>query len=258
MSEADDIDELIEEADELINDDYTDDRADDTDDRADDDLPDTNDAPQVEVIEDDESYIQSQRLKDIFAARQAVRQQRLKMKIHSIDSNTPTERRNAKRVYRAAIENYLSEIRPVFLDDEQGRNVWFNLDFGTLKIALPTQTKTYGRGRTKRVYEKVKPNGETTNLSVNKPPEPKEIDLNGLNYLFELPEPISVEFEWFGTSKGLNSGTTKHTEVITHHIGFDRLDSVMNEANDRLRKRGLDLDLGEDNATAEFDYSDIV
>ena len=214
---ADDIDDLLNEADELLEDDDRaaaddaagDDRADDRadDDRADDDLPDTNDAPQVEVIEDDESYIQSQRLKDIFAARQAVRQQRLKMKIHSIDSNTPTERRNAKRVYRAAIENYLSEIRPVFLDDEQGRNVWFNLDFGTLKIALPTQTKTYGRGRTKRVYEKVKPNGETTNLSVNKPPEPKEIDLNGLNYLFELPEPISVEFEWFGTSKGLNCWT---------------------------------------------------
>jgi len=257
MSEADDIDELIEEADELINDDHTDDdRADD--DRADDDLPDTNDAPQVEVIEDDESYIQSQRLRDIFSARQAVRKQRLKTKIHTIDARKQVEARDAKRVYRAAVENYLSEIRPIFLADEQGRDIWFGLDFGTLKINLPVQTKSHGRGRTRRVYETVR-DGETTELPVDNIPEPKEIELNGLNFLFELPEPITVRFEWIATtSGGWSGGTDKYEDTITYDIGFDRLDALVNEANDRLRQRGLDLDLGEDNATAEFDYSDIV
>jgi len=238
MSEADDIDELIDEADELLDDDddTTDDRADD---RAD-------DAPQVEVIEDDESYIQSQRLRDIFSARQAVRKQRLKTKIHTIGAQKQVEVRDAKRVYRAAVENYLSEIRPIFLADEQGRDIWFGLDFGTLKINLPVQTKTVGRERTRRVYETVR-DGETTHLPVDNIPEPKEIDLNGLNFLFELPEPITVRFEWIATTSGGWSGdTNKYEDTITYDIGFDKLDALVNEANDRLRQRGLDLDLGEE------------
>jgi hypothetical protein len=240
MSKANDIDELLDEADELLEDD--DDRHNDArraDDRADDGQH------QVEVIENDESYIQSQRLRDIFDARQAVREQRLKMKIHSIESEQTTDRRNAKRVYRAAIENYLSELRPLFMEDEQGKNVWFNMDFGTLEINLPVQTKTVRRGQTKRVHETVK-DGEKTELPVNNIPEPKEIELNGLNYLFDLPEPITANFSWVATTNGMGGGTSRYHATITHDIGFDKLDAVMNEANDRLRKRGLDLELGEE------------
>jgi len=257
MSEADDIGDLLDETGDLLDGDELGDD-DNTDDNTDDDLPDTDEPPQVEVIEDDESYIQSQRLRDIFDARQAVRKQRLKMKTHAIDARRQKEVRNAKRVYRAAVENYLSELRPLFMEDEQGQNVWFGLDFGTLKINLPVQTKSYGRGRTKRVYETVR-GGETTELPVENIPEPKEIDLTGLNYLFNIPEPVAVQFEWIATTNGgMGGGTNRYNATIRYDIGFDRLDALVNEANDRLRQRGLDLDLGEDNTVAEADYSDIV
>jgi len=255
MSSTDDIDDLLDEADELL-DDEPEDNDDRADDDRDDDLPDA-DAPTVEVIEDDESYIQSQRLRDIFDARQDVRKQRLKMKIHSIDARKQREVRNAKRVYRAAVENYLSELRPVFMQTERGRKAWFALDFGTLDIHLPTTNKQVGRG-TKQVHETTDAEGNPTTLPVDDRPEPEQFDLNGLNYLFDLSEPISVEFEWVATSNGIRGGTSRYTETVRYDIGFDRLDQLMNEANNWLQKLGLDLDLGEDNTTAEFDYSDIV
>ena len=223
MIKSDEISDLIEEADELIDgNDRDHDRADNH----------TDDAPQIEVIEDDESYIQSQRLRDIFDARQAVRKQRLQMKIHSIDNESAVATRKAKRVYRAAVENYLSEIRQIFLEDEQGKEVWFNLDFGTLKIPLPIQHKNSGRGVGRRVHQTFR-NGKTKNLPVDDP----------LNYLFELPSPMAAEFEWIATTGGMGGGTSKYHETIRHEIGFDRLDTLVNEANDQLRKRGLDLSL---------------
>ena len=233
---------------------------DELDDDADgDDGDDANDITAPEVIEDPDSFIQSQRLKDIFNARRDVRKQRLKMKTHAIDTDKAAQVTAAKRGYRAAVETYLQELRPVFMGDKQGRDVWFGLDFGTLKVELPVQRETVGLNRERLVYRETKPNGETKKHKVCGRPEPKEIDLRGLNYLFELPEPIAVEFEWTNTSSGKWASST-HSKSITkrHDIGFDRLDQIVNEANHRLQERGFDLELGEDNAVAEADYSDIV
>lgn len=201
-------------------------------------------APQV--IEDADSYIQSQRLKDIFNARREVRKQRLKMKTMAIDADSRYDVTAAKRGYRAAVENYLQEVRPVFFKDEQGKRVWFDLDFGTLKIELPVQRESYGLGREYLVHKERKPNGEVKKHKVSARPEPKIIELRGLNYLFELPEPIAVEFEWTVISSGSWASST-HSKSMTkrHDIGFDRLDEIVNEANHRLEERGLDLALGE-------------
>jgi hypothetical protein len=230
--------------------------ADELDDDAGDDADDIT-AP--EVIEDPDSFVQSQRLKDIFGARRDVRKQRLKMKTLAIDADTQADVRAAKRGYRAAVEGYLQELRPVFMDDKQGQDVWFGLDFGTLKIELPVQRETVGLNREQLIYRETKPNGKTKKHKVGTQPEPKEIDLHGMNYLFELPEPIAVEFEWTNISSGSWASST-HSKSITkrHDIGFDRLDQIVNEANHRLQERGFDLELGEDNAVAEADYSDIV
>jgi hypothetical protein len=181
------------------------------------------------------------------------------MKTHAIDTDEPAQVRAAKRAYRAAVEGYLQELRPVFISDKQGRDVWFGLDFGTLKIEPPVQYETVGLDREQLTYRETTPNGQTKGHELHSRPEPKEIDLRGLNYLFELPEPIAVEFEQTTETSGKWVGSV-HSESITkrHDIGFDRLDRVVDEANHRLEQRGFDLELGEDNAVAEADYSDIV
>jgi len=224
-------------------------------------LPDdTDDSPNVEVIEDPDSYIQSRRLRDIFDARKQVRKQRLRAKTHYIDNNdSPRGIRGAKRAYRAAVENYLAELRPLFLSDEQGKQVWFNLDFGTLQIEMPTERETVGREQSRVVYKEVKADGSIRKHPMSNQPDPKIINLQGLNYLFELPEPIVAEFEFISTSSGRwGGGTNRHHVTTQHDIGFDRLDAVVNEANHRLQQRGLDLDLSEDDSVAESDYSDIL
>jgi hypothetical protein len=229
------------------------------DELADDADDDADDITAPEVIEDPDSFIQSRRLKDIFNARRDVRKQRLKMKTHAIDTDKPAQVRAAKRAYRAAVEGYLQELRPVFISDKQGQDVWFGLDFGTLKIEPPVQYETAGLDREQLVYRETTPDGQTKRHELDSRPEPKEIDLRGLNYLFELPEPIAVEFEQTTETSGKWVGSV-HSESITkrHDIGFDRLDRVVDEANHRLEQRGFDLELGEDNAVAEADYSDIV
>lgn len=200
----------------------------------------------AEVIEDPDSYIQSQRLKDIFNARRDVRKRRLKMKTVAIDAEKPADLTTAKRGYRAAVENYLQEIRPLFMRDEQGKQVWFGLDFGTLEIPLPIEKESYGRSRGIRYVHTHIENGEKKKTKVPHPPEPKRIELQGLNYLFDLPEPITVTFDIGATSTG-HYGLTTGTDNITkqHDIGFDRLDQIVNEANHRLEQRGLDLELND-------------
>jgi hypothetical protein len=195
----------------------------------------------IEVVDDPDSYIQTRRLKDIFEARKRVRDQRLKAKDHQMTyPNRAEEQKRSKRFYRAAIENYLAELRPLLLSDELGEHYWYKLDFGSLVIEPSTyEAPVADRG----TYEKVDiPNGNgTTTYIVDQDPDAKVIDLTGLCCLFNLSEPITVNWEITVRARSRQKRTVVNkTEEV--HIGFKKLDTIVNKANSYLQERGIELD----------------
>ena len=203
--------------------------------------PDSEEIEEIEHVEDSEEFIQSRRLRDIFETRKEVREQRLIAKKHSLSNGHDSEQVGAK-LYRIAVENYLTELRPLFLTDELGKRYWFEADFGTVVVEPPVYEKPR-RGKTDLYLEQ----SETSKpLKVRNNIQPKEIKLTGLNCLFELSQPLQVEFgvRAGGVGKfGIGSkGGTAQTAVSEALIPFDKLDLILNAANEYLSKRGIELD----------------
>lgn len=201
---------------------------------------DTNEI-EVEPVHDPEGYVQERRLKDVFDAREKVRERRLAAKQHQLEKRG-SGNAEAVRMYRAAVENYLSELKPLFLEQERGKHIWFNKKLGTITVELPVQARSAGRNGSK---------GYTYNgHKIRSKPEPKQIELVGIGCLFHLSEPLNVEFE-VTKRVGLDS---RHKETIVHAsaISFDHLDHIMNVANGYLSERGLELDPEEDTDPASI------
>lgn len=195
---------------------------------------------EVEPVHDPEGYVQERRLKDVFDARKKVRERRLAAKQYQLEHEDLDSNIEAVRMYRAAVENYLSELKPLIFEEERGKRIWFNKKIGTLTIELPVQVK-HGRNSQKYIYNGIK---------LSSKPEPKEIELVGIGCLFQYPEPLNVEFE---VTKKVGLDTTyKETIVHTDAIPFDHLDRIMNIANEYLSERGLELDPEEDTDPASI------
>lgn len=203
---------------------------------------DEEDGIEIEVVDDPESYIQTRRLKDIFEARKKVRDQRLRAKEHQMAySNKAEEQKRAKRYYRAAIENYLTELRPLFLSDELGKHYWHKLDLGSLVIEPPIYRGTVGDSGTFWKVD-VASKGDTKTYTVEEKPDNKKIDLTGLRCLFDLPEPMSANWEIVVHSRRFGESMDIINRSKEVHIGFQKLDTIVNEANSYLRDRGIELD----------------
>lgn len=197
---------------------------------------------EVEPVYDPEGYVQERRLKDVFDAREKVRERRLAAKQYQLENRDSTANIEAVRMYRAAVENYLSELKPLFFEEERGKHIWFNKEITTLTVQLPVEARSAGRGGSK---------GYTYNGSkIKSKPEPKQIELTGIGCLFQLSEPLNVEFE-VTKRVGLDR-TYRETVVHTFAIPFDHLDHIMNIANEYLSERGLELDPEEDTDPASI------
>lgn len=188
-----------------------------------------SDEIEVEPVHDPEGYLQERRLKDIYDARETVRERRIKAKELQLES----QRRNgdsldAVRLYRTAVENYLTELKTLFLEDDRGKQYWYEADVGEIIIPPPDN-----------------PNYRTK-------PEPKSIDLTGLNCLFSLPEPIVAEWEAC-VSVGLSGGRTE-TETMERiaTVSFHHLDLIVQSANQFLAEKGFELDPHEDTEPASI------
>jgi len=193
---------------------------------------------EIEVVDDPESYIQTRRLQDIFEARKDVRDQRLKTKQYQVNNSENQQAVDrARRLYRASVENYLTELRPLFLSDELGKQYWYNLDLGSQLVEPNYYTGSHGRRGTRRKIDK----GEKT-YTLREEPSPKEIDLKGLNIVFQLPDPMQFSWDLTVNSKRLGQKRDAITVTNTFTLGFGKLDQIVNEANNYLRERGIELD----------------
>jgi len=132
-------------------------------------------------------------------------------------------------MYRTAVENYLTELKPLFLDDMTGKEYWYNLDLGEITIPLSENYNHIYGGNHKR------------------------IDLTGLQCIFAIPEPIVVEFDIIVESKG-NWGDGVRSKTIQEkgNIPFDKLDTIVQSANQYLSERGFELDPEEETNPAQI------
>lgn len=211
----------------------------------------------VEVPDDPESITQQRRLNDIFEARRQVRQQRLRTKEYRIEGNS-TDQFKATQLYRAAVENYLSEIRSLLLSDELGKQYWYQVDFGEIVLEPPFSVEEIGRNRGQdRIYRETR-NGNTKTYRVTEQVEPAKYDLQGLRCPFALPNPVAHTFTFQAKRYGVGGGGVQKSHTAETALPFDTLDDIVNTANEYLSERGLDLELSEIDTTAEADYSDIL
>jgi hypothetical protein len=180
---------------------------------------------EVEPVYDPEGYVQERRLKDIFDAKEKVRERRIKAKEYQFANEGDGKALNGVRMYRTAVENYLTELKSLFLEDMNGRGYWYNLDMGEIVIPPPENDKY--------VIE----------------PEPEKIDLTGLQSIFDVPEPIVVEFDVIR-----RVGTNKVQETVKQrgNIPFSKLDVAVQSANQYLSDRGFELDPEDDTDPASI------
>jgi len=196
----------------------------------------------VEPVHDPEGYIQERRLKEIFDARKEVRERRMEAKQYHLENENTPRSLDAVRMYRSAVENYLSELKPLFMEEDKGKEYWYNVNVGVVEMELPVKETLAGRGG-KTIY---KYNGS----KIARKPDSKEIELVGIGCLFTLPEPLTVEFD---VTKKFGLDRTKLTSVAhTGAIPFAQLDRIVNLANQYLSDRGMELDPEDDTDPARI------
>ena len=193
---------------------------------------------EIEEIDDPEELIQTRRIRDIFEARKQVRNERKRakeLKLLDPESRSVTY---PEQLYRQAVESYLSELRPLFLDSDLGKTYWFDFDFGQINVDPPIYHKeAHNSGPW------VDKDGES--YIVDLIPQSKTIELDGLCYLFRISDPVEITWNLTGRTPKTEFGTGGNKAQIQEssyvHISFDRLDAVLNAANTYLAERGIEL-----------------
>ena len=168
----------------------------------------------TETVEDPEGFVQTKRLKSIFKAKKQVRERRLLAKSQS---------KNSSIAYKVALENYLIELKPIFLNNDGGEYVWENKPFGVVELEPDTEKE----------FRYISPN---------------RIELSGLNSLFSCDEYITLEYE-VRSNKATGSMKTKEEHK---QIPFSILDEMLNSANQFLADQGIEVETSESKPPAEI------
>ena len=153
------------------------------------------------------------------------------------------ERRNItypEQLYRQAVESYLSEIRPLFLDSDLGKTYWFEFDFGQINVNPPIYNHKKGYNTSGPWVDK---DGES--YIVDRIPQSKTVELDGLSYLFRIGDPVEITWNLTGrtptTEVGTGGSRAQIEKTSQIYLDFDRLDAVLNAANAYLAERGIEL-----------------
>lgn len=199
----------------------------------------------VEKIEDPEEYVATRRLKDIFDAREGVREDRRRAKGLMYEENSEMVGRS---VYRTGVETYISEVQPLLRRTDEGTRLWSETPFGS--ITFEPETRVQSQRVDVEVFD------GTEWHRTRDPPEPTRIHLEGLQSLFELGDPITYTAE-FDAVVGLSKRQTKQLRY-REQPDWQVLDEMVLSVNDYLSKIGVELDISDGDDEANFDYSDIV
>jgi hypothetical protein len=195
----------------------------------------------IEQVADPEEYINQRRLKDIYDAKRELlksRREASRMKINAKHGGSAEQFNAAAELHREAAENYFLEISSLFHRNEAGREIWYQRDFGTVTIQ-PPYTAQNMRPCSSGGYKIDDPNsvGDIWVISI---PEPKEVELVGIESLFTLPSPVTKTFEYV-VDEG-HYGEVPREETNSGYVSKSTLDRMVKIVDLYLDELGLDLD----------------
>jgi hypothetical protein len=183
-------------------------------------------------IDDPENYSSSERLRHIYDARRQLRQMRTEAATHR-----HARPGRAAEHYRTGVESYLLELDTLMRQHEPGPEILYERDFGTVKVHPPGgwEQKRYGA-----YYINKDLKSGNTPTKIREIPEPKKIELTGLQSLLELPSPIKHTFEAEAVSSTIGD-TVKFSSST--YIGWESLNRMVSAMNEFVSQLGLGLDV---------------
>lgn len=139
--------------------------------------------------------------------------------------------------YRNLVDNYAMELQPLMLKCEPGKELLRNKDFGECYIS----PEIVNRGLNDDTVIR-RPRRGDVKVSSHHSPEPTRIELEGLESLWDLPDPLTTTIAVRQFDAGTQGETTKEI-VITDQIRARKLDEMTRSMNVFLKDVGLELDL---------------
>lgn len=187
-------------------------------------------------IQDPDNYTTSTRLQQIFEARRQLREIRREASAHRHNVGKKTEKMRAVQYYRSGVESYLLEVDTLLREHDPGPYLWNKKDYGAVTIPPPGQFEhKLGYYQAKKIELK-----ENVPLKVESLPNPKEIDVVGLKWLFESDSPIKRTFH-FPVENNSTTGTYSH--VGYGCIRWTTLNQMVSDVNSFLGELGIGLDV---------------
>ena len=195
----------------------------------------------IEEVADPQDYINQRRLKDIYDAKRELlksRSEASELRINAKYGGSKDKFQAANELHREAAENYFLEISSLFHRNEAGREIWYQRDFGTITIH-PPYTAADMRSCSGGGWKISDPNsvGDIWIIDI---PDPKEVELVGIESLFQLPSQISKTFEY--TVDEGHYGEVPKEETGTGMVSKSVLDNMVKVVDLYLDELGLDLD----------------
>jgi hypothetical protein len=195
----------------------------------------SSDANDVEIADPDD-YTTSQRLKQIYRAREDLRKMRRKAsKVRHRPDTRVRNKMRAVQYYRTGVESYLLEVDTLLRQFEPGPELWHNRDYGTVTIEPPGQ---FEQRRGYYVAQNME-RGNNQPLKVTSIPDPKELEVTGLKWLFNFESPVTAVFEYDVQSHIYGKTVTKRANAV---ISWTQLNSMVTDVNSFLGELGIGLD----------------
>jgi hypothetical protein len=189
-----------------------------------------------------EDIVVERRLKTIFDLRDRIHVLRRQLRMGQISELSDFQ---VMCGYRTLVESYLSELNPLLLKTESGKELLENYDFGEARVRPRTVEKS--RNRVLKLTDGSVPIGKTQSL----PSEVARFDLIGLESLWEVPDPLPG----IVTIEEVDPATMRKKQVqynISDQIDLEPLDSMVREMNVFLSNIDLGLQPEEVKGPAEI------
>jgi hypothetical protein len=206
-----------------------------------------DDVPLEDQIADPEDIVQSRRLNSIFDIRDEIRQHRKTILMESY-SNHGVSRFQALSGYRTLANNYLMELQPLLMKFEPGEELLNDHDLGHAVIVPNYQvvsSNSHGMGPEVEIQHR---DGTSR---VQEKPEAKQVELTGLESIWNTPDPLQAEFSLMQYDN-INKTTNRQPIVITDQFSVNTTDKFIRSMNMFLSEIGFELEPDEDEDPAQM------
>jgi hypothetical protein len=190
---------------------------------------------EVGPVEDPEEFIEERRLRDIFEARDRLRERRITVK------TAPDHKEyRAVSAYRSAVSNYLMEVEPLLARYEDGEALLFDVEFGCLRVEPDVEFTEWPAGANTWTVEVDSGSEVEIEREQAEQADTRVFAMEGLVSLFNYPDPLLAQWEFEQTYRG--GEQVKYTHTKEAQIRFGVLDRMARSINRFLADIGFELE----------------